>query len=244
VATISDTGGSYIPAALLSCTDDTLYDLTHDVSLAVIGGPRVSTLVFGSVLTNAPGSIFAASIVDSILYQFACALSANPSCTASAVATLPWGNTSKVQSILVVPIPENMLVNVWASTGTDTAIFQLPVAGTPVFESEGRRLSSPWLELPGLGANTSAFSATLGVVALGNESALTLLDATTGAVVVWDWVTDVAQGWGAPIDSPVTALAFAPDGTLYIGNAVCLNIRFVNGTYARIDGPAGDEEIL
>lgn len=41
------------------------------------------------------------------------------------------------------------------------------------------------------------------------------------------------------VDSPITALVYGPDGTLYIGNAVCLNLRFPNGTYARIDGPAG-----
>jgi hypothetical protein len=76
-------------------------------------------------------------------------------------------------------------------------------------------------------------------MALGNDTALTLVDATSGTVIDWDWVTNVAEGWGAPIDSPITALAYGPDGTLYIGNAVCLNIRFVNGSYARIDGPAG-----
>jgi hypothetical protein len=236
-APITATDGTETVGAMLACSDGSLFDLTHNVALPVKGGPA-SSLVFGTALAGVTAVFFAAGATDSTLYQLSCSLVASGpvGCTAAAVASLPWGPTSSAQALTAFTAAGNASgsVTVWVSSDSSTVVYQIPVAPTPSAAS-----AVPWLVLAGLGANASAYSGSLGVVALGNSSALTLLDAATGGVVGWDWVTDVDAGWGAPIDSPVTALAFGPDGTLYIGNTVCLNIRYTNGTYSRIDGPAG-----
>jgi hypothetical protein len=239
-APVSAADGSDSVGALLACSDGSFFDLTHNVSLLVKGGPPVSSLVFSAALSGVPpkstaGLLYGAGAGDPNVYQYACTLGASgPGCTATAVATLPWSDTQVLTAFTVASnATGGVSASVWVSGASGTAVFQLPVAAAAA------AAGPPWLVLPGLGANASSYSVTLDLVALGNTSALTLLDASSGAVVAWDWVTEVAQGWGAPIDGPVTALAYSPDGTLYIGNDVCLNIRFTNGTYSRIDGPAG-----
>lgn len=55
----------------------------------------------------------------------------------------------------------------------------------------------------------------------------------------WEWVTDVSNGAGAPVDDAITSLAFDANGVLYIGNPTCLNIRQLNNSFSRISGLQG-----
>lgn len=91
-------------------------------------------------------------------------------------------------------------------------------------------------------SNAIATSVALNEVAMGNASRIAYLDGTTLRVTRWEWVTNVQQGWGAPVDDAVTALVYddaGGDARLYIGNPTCLNVRYANGTYLRIAGPQG-----
>lgn len=55
-------------------------------------------------------------------------------------------------------------------------------------------------------------------------------------VLRFEWVTIVYLGLGGVLDDTVTALEYDACGTLWIGNAVCLNVMYPNGTFARFDG--------
>ena len=223
-------GGNASADIIVACSEGGLYDLTRGIPLAWIGGPSGAQWVFSATHGSAASPLFAASASDSNLYEVACDVGA---CTATAVGALPWALGSSVQAL--VAFPAGNATSVWVSGDAGTAALLV----SPAQADRRGALAAPWLYLPGVAANASAYSMALGVVALGNDTALTILDAASGALLAWDWVTDPVEGWGAPIDDSITALAYGPDGTLFIGNDICLNLRFANGSYARIDGPAG-----
>eukprot|EP00041_Stephanoeca_diplocostata_P038771 m.1553094 g.1553094 ORF g.1553094 m.1553094 type:complete len:862 (+) comp25268_c1_seq3:151-2736(+) len=95
-----------------------------------------------------------------------------------------------------------------------------------------------------------------GLVLAGNAEKIWIIDGTTHDVVRWEWVTDEEQMWGGVIDGPIQALAIAPSsppprsGTdarglpttssdVFIGTPVCLNMRDVNGAFARVGADQG-----
>lgn len=229
--------------ALILCPDQgALYDLTRSVFLPIAGASWPATgvgwgWIGGSPREIAPscpaGALFLVEPVNGTIFQIACEASSS-ACTARPVGAVPTSASPlRAMSVFMTETNETM-ASLWVSGDHGTFVFSVSCSPT-------RQPStlSPSLALTGVGANASSYSAALGLVALGNDTALSILDAFTGALVTWDWVTDVDEGWGAPVDGPISALAFGPDGTLYIGNAVCLNLRFANGTYSRIDGAAG-----
>lgn len=94
-----------------------------------------------------------------------------------------------------------------------------------------------------------------GLVAAGNSERLWLLDETSGAVVRWEWVSDVPSGQGGVIGDAIRALAWgAPllqgdpgssgnDGdsapSLFVGTQSCINVRDANGAFVRVDADDG-----
>ena len=82
-----------------------------------------------------------------------------------------------------------------------------------------------------------------GLIVAGNDAKLWHLNASTTAVMRWEWVTDVQQGWGGVVDDRVTDMAFARDMAapdLYIGNPTCLNVwSGTRHTYTRVGADEG-----
>jgi hypothetical protein len=64
-------------------------------------------------------------------------------------------------------------------------------------------------------------------------------DLKTTQLLRWDWITDVVTGQGGVIDDQPTALSYAPDGTLWIGTASCLNVLYNDDTVSRFAGKDG-----
>jgi hypothetical protein len=80
--------------------------------------------------------------------------------------------------------------------------------------------------------SAAAVSPAAGVLVLGNSSTIAFRNASSGALLRWEWVTYVPTASGGVVDDVITALAFddaaAVAGVngpvLYIGNPSCLNI--------------------
>lgn len=175
---------------LVACTEGGFFDLTANVSLEWTGPPGQGW-IFSAGSAPHIGSLYASSSLDNILYDVVCAI---PTCTFSAVGSLPWEPGTHVHAITTYP--SGNATAVWVSGDAGTAAFLVPLASHR--RAGADPLITSWLSFPGLSANATAYSDSLGLIALGNWTALTLLDSDTGALVAWDWVTDVDQGWGAP----------------------------------------------
>jgi ligand-binding sensor domain-containing protein len=76
-------------------------------------------------------------------------------------------------------------------------------------------------------------------VAVATQRRLYQYDLKTTHLLRWDWITDVVAGQGGVIDDHPTALSYAPDGTLWIGTASCLNALYNDGTVSRFAGKNG-----
>ena len=96
-----------------------------------------------------------------------------------------------------------------------------------------------------------------GLVAAGNSERLWLLDEESGAVVRWEWVSDVPSGQGGVVGDAIRTLAWgAPvpyggsDGLqsdggssslscLFVGTQSCINVRDASGAFLRVDADDG-----
>lgn len=81
----------------------------------------------------------------------------------------------------------------------------------------------------------------LATAAVGSDQRLILFrrGSPWPTVQRWEWVTDLVQGNGAPIDGPIASLTFDACGTLWIATPCAVNLRFGNGTFARAAGLEG-----
>ena len=174
---------------LVGCSDGGLFDLTADVALAWSGPSNVDW-----IFSSGDGPIFAAGASNASLFWVTCNVGGSPGCSATAVGSLPWALGTAVRALTVVSTANS--TSVWVSGEAGTAVFR--ISSEALADVNNGALLTSWLDFPGLAANASAYSSVLGVVALGNWTALSILDAATGALVAWDWVTDVDNGWGAP----------------------------------------------
>jgi hypothetical protein len=77
-----------------------------------------------------------------------------------------------------------------------------------------------------------------GLLALGNATKLAL-HTPRGALLRWEWVSNVTSGDGGVYDGPITALAFDGSGYLYAGTACCVNVRAPGGAVSRVARPQG-----
>ena len=107
-----------------------------------------------------------------------------------------------------------------------------------------------------------------GLVAAGNSERLWLLDEESGAVVRWEWVSDVPSGQGGVIGDAVRGLAWgdvllqsagdtvhgeggghygagglthdhSSEPSLFVGTQSCINVRDANGAFVRVDADDG-----
>ena len=107
-----------------------------------------------------------------------------------------------------------------------------------------------------------------GLVAAGNSERLWLLDEESGAVVRWEWVSDVPSGQGGVIGDAVRGLAWgdvllqsagdtvhgeggghygagglthdhSSEPSLFVGTQSCINVRDARGAFVRVDADDG-----
>ena len=125
-----------------------------------------------------------------------------------------------------------------ASPSRGVTVWVTGMGGTAAWEIDA---TSPWsqpvtlLTLLSWGATAIAHSVLLHEITLGNSTKVASFDDFKPvAIRTWEWVTDIATGAGGPYDDTVTSLAYTVDGTLYVGNPTCLNVRSPTGAISRV----------
>eukprot|EP01051_Picozoa_sp_SAG22_P008563 SAG22_NODE_660_length_8069_cov_7.799951_5_plen_670_part_00 len=89
-------------------------------------------------------------------------------------------------------------------------------------------------------AMTAVVAGPDGSIICGNAVKVWILDARSGKVRSWSWVTAPSVGAGGVYDDAVRSMALDRTGNLYVGNNIALNVRTaVDGSVSRVAGEQG-----
>ena len=89
-------------------------------------------------------------------------------------------------------------------------------------------------------AMTAVVAGLDGSIICGNAVKVWILDARSGKVRSWSWVTAPSVGAGGVYDDAVRSMALDRTGNLYVGNNIALNVRTaVDGSVSRVAGEQG-----
>lgn len=124
-------------------------------------------------------------------------------------------------------------------TSVDRLWLSSPDYGITAYDVSNCAAATQVFSSPAVQASAFAFSPKLQQLAYGNDTGLVLMNASSLVQIRFEWVANIAQGWGGPVDDVITALLYSPTGWLYIANPTCLNIAFPNKTFIRVDGLGG-----
>jgi hypothetical protein len=216
LATTVRSRGVSVPTVLAATGSGTLIDLVHNDTVLTLAGASEPisaawrwTALPAGLFTDA--TLSAVAVSPTAAYAAACDVDAG-ACTLTKFASHGVGAP--------VGVPLAYAAPAGAPDGV-AYLWVLGAAGTAAFGVAADLTATLACQSPAVYA-AAAHSAANAEVALGNETAVMYFTPSTPLEAVYfDWVTDVVETKGAPIDDVVTALAYAP------------------GTYASNGGDAG-----
>ena len=148
--------------------------------------------------------------------------------TRSTVVATVAVDMGAVSTAIVAPSHDDDTTHVWV--GCTHGVLRATL-------SPGAVASSVWSLQPPNPVAAIALSPSGDEVAVGTDQKLYILDAAKlGSVIRWEWVTQLSTASGGVVDAPITTMAYDACGSLWIGNAICVNVMFKDRSFIRISG--------